>query len=397
MKKSHFKSYIKHNLSTILLLLVIIINVSNVFGSKPKINISSSALYSRLSMIDTDEQMHWRSLFSYDQKFGNKLEIDALFEYGSENDRFQNPFRIHHLTADVNLLKHQLSIGRLAIWNALQNARVDGARLNINTKKLGTLSLVGGLKAVTDFSDTLYTDNTYFMASWSKGRIGKNIALSFWMKGDTDGVNPYTGLQFNTSKFGIRISNALSFDIGEGVLDYVKIRASKRFGDHIVGLGFRQKRFDAYKYFEIFPNKDEVKIAPTLTVDVNSILSPKLLMRNQLAYRIGEEGKTFLISSINFKNISASLLAGTERDQLMYGLVVGASRRLSGPISFGGSVSYNALDYGDFADLQRSTGAYGWVGWQPKDFIMLKLFGRFSNNSYFKQDGRGGIIINVAF
>ena len=397
MKKSHFKTNRKHNLSTILLLLVIIINVSNVFGAKPKINFSSSALYPRLSMLDTDENMHWRSLLSYDQKFGNKLEIDALFEYGSENDHFQNPFRVHHLTADLSLGNHEFSIGRIAIWNALQNARVDGAQLNINTKKLGNLSLVGGLKAVTDFSDTLFTDNTYFMASWSKGRIGKNLALSFWMKGDADDINPYTGLQFNISKFGIRFSNVLSFDIGEGVLDYAKIRASKRFGDHIVGLGFRQKRFDAYKYFEIFPNKDEVKIAPTITVDVNSLLSPKLLMRNQLAYRLGDEGKTFLISSINFKHISASLLAGTERDQLMYGLVLGASHRLSGPLSFGGSVSYNALDYGDFADLQRSTGAYGWVGWQPKDFIMLKLFGRFSNNSYFKQDGRGGIIINVAF
>lgn len=397
MKKTHFKSNRKHNLSTILLLLVIIINVSNVFGAKPKINFSSSALYPRLSMLDTDENMHWRSLLSYDQKFGKKLEIDALFEYGSENDHFLNPFRVHHLTADLSLRNHEFSIGRIAIWNALQNARVDGARLNINTKKLGALSLVGGLKAVTDFSDTLFTDNTYFMASWSKGRIGKNLALSFWMKGDADGVNPYTGVQFNTSKFGIRFSNALSFDIGEGVLDYAKIRASKRFGDHIVGLGFRQKRFNAYKYFEIFSNKDEVKIAPTITVDVNSLLSSKLLMRNQLAYRLGEEGKTFLISSINFKNISASLLAGTERDQLMYGLVLGASHRLSGPLSFGGSVSYNALDYGDFADLQRSTGAYGWVGWQPKDFIMLKLFGRFSNNSYFKQDGRGGIVINVAF
>jgi hypothetical protein len=391
------KSYWNNYLHKALLLLIILLNVSNLFGSKPNIKISSSAVSPRLSLIDTDEQTHWRTLLSYDQDFGKNISVDAFIEYGSENNHFRNPFRVHHLTADLKLKNHQLSIGRIAIWNALQNARVDGAQLNINTKKSGTVSLIGGFKAIINFSDYLFTDNTYFMASWSKGRIGKNLALSFWMNGGVDGINPFTGVQFNTSKFGIRFSNALAIDIGEGKLDYARIRASKRFGDHTIGLGFRQKRFNAYKYYEDFLNKDEIHISPTLTVDVNSLLSQQLLLRNQLAYRIGEEGKAFLISSVNFKKIAASLLAGLEGDNLMYGLVLGASHRLGGPLSFGGSVSYNALDYGDFADLQKSMGAYGWIGWQPKDYLMVKLFGRFSNNPYFKQDGRGGVIINVVF
>ena len=90
MKKSHFIIYRKHNLSAILLLLVVILNVSNVFGSKPKIHFSSSAVYPRLSMIDSEENLHWRSLLSYDQSFGKNIDVDALFEYGSENDHFQN-------------------------------------------------------------------------------------------------------------------------------------------------------------------------------------------------------------------------------------------------------------------------------------------------------------------
>jgi len=395
MKKSHFKSYIKHNLSASLLLLVIILNVSNVFGSKPKINFSSSAVYPRLSMMDSEENLHWRSLLSYDQSFGNSLSVDALFEYGSENDYFKNPLRVHHLTADLKLRKHQLSIGRIAIWNALQNSRVDGAQLDINTKKLGTLSLVGGLKAVTDFSDTLFTDNTYFMASWSKGRLGKNLALSFWGKGDAEDFNSFAGIQFNLKKFGVRLSNAVSMDIGNSKLQYAKVRLSKRFGDHNVGLGFRQKRFDLWKEFEDVT--DAIGISPTISVDVNSIMSDKMLWRNQLSYRLGENGKTFIVSSMNYKKIFASILGGFEGENVEYGMMLGASHKLDDALSFGGSVSLNAIDFGDFADLESSTGAYAWVGWQPKDFIMLKLFGRFSNNSYFKQDGRGGIIINVAF
>lgn len=395
MKYFKLKSIIKLKLSTTLLLLITLLGISSVFGSKPNIKISSSALYPRLSMTDTEKQMHWRSILSYDQKFGSKFGIDGLFEYGSENNHFRNPFRVHHLTADLNLWNHNLSIGRIAIWNALQNARVDGAQLNINTKKLGTLSLVGGLKAVTDFSDTLFTDNTYFMTSWSKGRIGKNVAVSFWMKGDSDEIHPFTGLYFNTSKFGIRISNALVFDIGETKLNYARIRLSKKFGDHTVGLGFRQKRFEYFSYFESV--SDKINISPTITFDVNSMMSEKLLWRNQISYRLAEEGKSFIVSSVNYKKVQASFLGGLEGDNKMFGLILGATHRLSGPLSFGGSVALNALDYGDFADLKSSSGAYGWVGWQPKDFIMLKLYGRFSTNPYFEQDGRGGIIINVAF
>ena len=395
MKNFKLKSNKNIKISTVLLVLVSFLCVSSVFGSKPNISISSSATSPRLSMMDTEEQVHWRSMLSYDQKFGSKFGIDGLFEYGSENDRFQNSFRIHHLTANLNLWKHEFSIGRIAIWNALQNARVDGAKLDINTKKLGTLSLVGGLKAVTDFSDTLFTDNTYLMASWSKGRIGKNLAVSFWMKGDADEIHPFTGLYFNTSKFGIRISNALAFDIGETKLNYARIRLSKRFGDHTIGLGFRQKRFEYFNQFETL--SDKINIAPTITFDVNSLMSKKLLWRNQFSYRVAEEGKGFLVSSVNYKKIQASFLGGLEGENKMFGLILGATHRLSGPLSFGGSVALNALDYGDFADLKSSSGAYGWIGWQPKDFIMLKLYGRFSTNPYFEQDGRGGIIINVAF
>lgn len=393
----NFKLQSNRNLktSTILLLLVSLLGVSSLFGTKPNISISSSAMSPRLSMMDTEEQIHWRSILSYDQKFGSKFGIDGLFEYGSENDHFRDPFRIHHLTADLNLGKHEISIGRIAIWNALQNARVDGAQLNINTEKSGTINLVGGFKAIVNFSDSLFTDNTYFMASWSKGRIGKNMSLSFWMKGDTEDVHPFTGLYFNTSKFGIRISNALAFNIGETKLNYARIRISKKFGDHTVGFGFRQKRFEYFDQFETL--SDKIAISPTITFDVNSLISEKFLWRNQLSYRLAEEGKSFIVSSVNYKKIQASFLGGLEGDNKMFGLILGATHRPNSPLSFGGSVALNALDYGDFADLKSSSGIYGWVGWQPKDFIMLKLYGRYSTNSYFEQDGRGGVIINVAF
>ena len=395
MKKSHLISNRKHNLSAILLLLVMLLNVSNVFGSKPKILFSSSAVYPRLSMMDTEENVHWRSLLSYDQDFGKAVAIDALFEYGSENDYFRNPFRVHHLTADLSLWNHQLRLGRIAIWNALQNARIDGAKIDFKTNKFGVLSLAGGFKAVTDFSDTSFADNTYIMASWSKGKLGKNLSMSFWGKGDAEDFNPFAGIQLSTKKFGVRFSYSLAIDINANEFNYERLRISKRFGDHTISLGYRQKRFELWDEFQEV--SEIVGIAPTISIDINSVMSKKMLWRNQLSYRLGDEGKTFLVSSVNYNRIFASVLGGFEGDNMVYGLILGATHRTKGPFSFGGSASFNAIDFGDFTDLESSTGAYGWVGWHPKEFIMIKLFGRFANNSYFKQDGRGGVVINVAF
>ena len=78
----NFKLQSNRNLktSTTLLLLVSLLGVSSLFGTKPNISISSSAMSPRLSMMDTEEQIHWRSILSYDQKFGSKFGIDGLFE-----------------------------------------------------------------------------------------------------------------------------------------------------------------------------------------------------------------------------------------------------------------------------------------------------------------------------
>jgi|GEM_PF-3599522 len=378
----------------LLFVLCLILNITVAFGSKPTVKISSSALYPRLSMLDTDEEWQYRNLLSYDQQFGENLSVNTFVEYGSENNHFRNPFRVHHLTVDLKIKEHNFSVGRHAIWNALQNARVDGAKLDVNTKKFGSLSIVSGFKAVPDFSDTSFTDNTYFMTTWSKGRIGQNLALSFWVKGDDSNTNSFTGLQFNTKKFDIRISNAIAVDINESKLNYAKIRLFKKFGKHTAGIGFRQKRFELYDYFESV--NETGHIAPTISFNMNSLLSPVLFWRNQLSYRLGAESKTFLVSSMNYKKLALSLLGGIEHESIMYGLILGASHKLTEMFSMGGSVAFNASDYGDFADLRSSTGTYGWFGWQLNKHTNVKLFGRFLNNSYFKEDGRGGIVINVA-
>ena len=125
MKYLKLKSDRNNYISTILLLLVILLNISYLFASKPNFKISSSALYPRLNMVDTEEQIHWRSLLSYDQKFGSKFNIDGLFEFGSENNHFKDPFRVHHFTVDLKLRNHQFFLQSSPSRDNLYHKRIS--------------------------------------------------------------------------------------------------------------------------------------------------------------------------------------------------------------------------------------------------------------------------------
>ncbi len=91
-----------------------------------------------------------------------------------------------------------------------------------------------------------------------------------------------------------------------------------------------------------------------------------------------------------------SILAGKQDETSIVGVLIGMSRLAFGPFGYGGSVAYNALEVGDIAEPRNSSGLYGWVSWQPNAKIKVKLFGRYSSNSYYKQDGRGGLSVYVA-
>ena len=364
-----------------------------IFGGKPVINISSSAISPRLSAIEDDEQIHWRTLLNYNQEFSNLLKIESLVEFGSENDRLENSFRIHHLVATFDLRNHELSVGRIAKWNSMVNARIDGAEAKLNFNKYGLVSLLGGFEAVTDFSDTAFADKTFLMASWNIGKLGKNISVSYWSKGLDNEYNSFIGISFSTAVFGFRINNTSTYDIDESRIQYQRSRVSRKIGKHTLAVGLRQKRYNG---LELYPwSNEEIELAPTMFLTVYSKLNQKFNWYNQYAHK-SSNSLDYFNSTIQYDKYSLTFSGGKMEDTQLIGFVLGVADHSCGKFGYGGSIAVNALDYGDFAEPRNATGLFGWISWQPKPMINLKLFGRYSTNSYYRQDGRGGIIINVA-
>jgi hypothetical protein len=316
-------------------------------------------------------------------------------EYGSENYRFENPLRIHQLVIQTVLFGHKLKLGRIAKWNRMLNTRIDGAEIEITTKNFGSFDLIGGYNASTDLSDADFADKSFFMASWDHGKLGHNVSLAYWVKGSVEGYSNFTGLSLNKKLLGMGFSGTLNFDLDESRIQYARARVSKKLGAHSVAAGFRQKRYNG---IEVYPwSKEEIELDPTGTFSLYSRLGKKLSWYNQYAHRFSDSSELdYFKSTIQYDKYQVSILAGKQGETRIVGALIGVSRLVFGQFGYGGSVAYNALEVGDIAEPRNSSGLYGWVSWQPNPKIKVKLFGRYSSNSYYKQDGRGGLSVYVA-
>ena len=390
LNRSEIKS---HRLHTVFI--TILLFIGYIYGDQPVISISSSIITPRLRALETDKTVHWRTLLNYNQSFNDHIVVNALMEYGSENYRFENPLRIHQLVIQTELFGHKLKLGRIAKWNRMLNTRIDGAEIEITTKNFGSFNLVGGYNASTDLSDADFADKSFFMASWDHGKLGHNVSLAYWVKGSAEGYTNFTGLSLNKKLLGMRFSGTLNFDFDEFRIQYARARVSKKLGVHSVTAGFRQKRYNG---IEVYPwSNEEIELDPTGTFSLYSRLGKKLSWYNQYAHRFSDDSALdYLKSTLQYDKVQVSILAGKQDETSIVGVLIGMSRLAFGPFGYGGSVAYNALEVGDIAEPRNSSGLYGWVSWQPNAKIKVKLFGRYSSNSYYKQDGRGGLSVYVA-
>ncbi|MEE9190234.1 MAG: hypothetical protein V3U16_05645 [Candidatus Neomarinimicrobiota bacterium] len=358
------------------------------------ISISSSVITPRLRALEADETIHWRTLLNYRQSFNNRFEIKSLIEFGSENYRFENPFRIHQLVVQTDLLGHKIKLGRIAKWNRMLNTRVDGVEIVLDTENFGSFDFVGGFDVSTDLDNSDFADKNFFMASWDHGELGRNVSLAYWVKESAQGYSYFTGLSLNKKLKGIRFSGTLNFNLDENRIQYTRARISKKIGSHSVSAGYRQKRYNG---IEVYPwSKEKIELDPTGMFSLYSRMGKKLSWYNQYAHRFSDNSELdYLKSTIQYDTYQVSILVGKQDETSIVGVLIGVSRLAFHQFSYGGSVAYNALEVGDIAEPRNSSGLYGWISWKPNPKIKVKLFGRFSSNTYYKQDGRGGLSVYV--
>lgn len=395
MMKYHLlnRSEIKlHRLYTVFI--TIILFIGYIYGGQPVISISSSVITPRLRALEENEKVHWRTLLNYRQSYRSHYEIKSLIEFGSANYRFENQYRIHQLVIQTDLRGHKFKLGRIAKWNRMLNTRIDGVEIVINTENFGSIDIVGGFDASTDLSDSDFTDKNFFMTSWDYGEFGRNVSLAYWVKGSAEENSKFTGLSLNKKLIGVRFSGTLNFDLDESRIQYARARVSKKIGPHSVSAGYRQKRYNG---IDVYPwSEEEIELDPTGTFSLYSRMGKKLSWYNQYAHRFSDNNALdYFKSTVQYDNYQVSILAGKQDETSIVGVLIGVSRMAFDQFGYGGSVAYNALEVGDIAEPRNSSGLYGWISWQPSPKIKVKLFGRFSSNTYYKQDGRGGLSVYV--
>jgi len=347
-------------------------------------------------MLEEKETGHWRLWASYRQSFGSLVKIESRFEYGSKNNHFQQPFRIHDIFAQFTPREHySLKLGRIVHWSGLIQTRIDGGEFILKTQRFGSLKLLGGFPADIDFSEEFSLDKRFFLASWGSGGLGKNLVVSYWTKKDKS-TDSYLGSNWTFRLFSrLRISGSLAWDLNHGKLYYSRLLLTQRFGKHLFTLGVRNKRYIVSNPYAWVNRK--LNIPPVVTLSVTSSLTKQISWWNQLVYRLSDEQTQYVRSTFSYYGYHATILAGKSGDRTLIGSGVGAVKKFTDSWSLGASLMVNALDYSDLMDLQTASGIYGWVAWEPGSNVIIKLFGRYHQNPYYEIDGRGGLVIRVAF
>jgi len=392
---SHNQTYKSRDRRTLLFLFsFIFFTAPFLYSEKPAINISTTAISPRLGMLDQEEAVNWRSLVQYNQTIGSRITISSLFEYGSGNDRFINPFRIHSFTLTLQHRDAEMSIGRLTLWNTARNLRVDGVQFLYRSRKYGEVKLLSGFKAVTDFQYTALQDDQIMLISWAKGRLGRNVSLTLWSENINNLNEPYASYGFSMRFKGFSLNNTLVWDLNDSRIQYARLRVGKKIRNHSLTIGYRQRRFDGYDTYAWVTRS--FNIAPTATVDLYSILTNKVVWWNQGAYRFGNDPTKYIRSTLMIKGIQIGLYASQYGDASLFGGLIGFTKKLSKPFAVGASFSVNAVDYGDLIEPQKSNGFYGWVSWKVRDKISVRFFTRYYVNPFYRVDGRGGLTVNVA-
>lgn len=386
---------LKNNNLVIRTILILGLATSSVFAGKPNIEILTSAAFPRINLWSAEEAFHWQSIVQYHQEINPTLALNMVFELGSTNDYSRNPLRLYHLNATLNRGRKSLRMGRLSHWSGLTNLRYDGVELALKTEKFGTFTVLAGVEAVLDFSDTNFIKHPVGLLAWKNGRASTRYGVTIWQQDFGDEPHLFSGFQYNRDLFGFRYNQQFSFDVTAGRIQNHRTYLSRNFGRHTAGFGMRQRR---YMVAEVYPwIEDDIIIPTTMFMSLKSRVSNNILIWNQASFRLQSHSNIYATSTIQLRRISATIMLGKLSDRFWTGGQIGYSGQFGRAFSYGVKGEFNLVSFNDgVIEPVQSKGSYGWLGWSPGETIMVRVFYRVASNPYYTIDGRGGITVNVA-
>lgn len=374
-------------------LFLALVPLSPAGAAKPQLSVSAVGTSPRLYMVSEDEKTHWRLWGQYRQDFGSVVTVQAHFELGSENLRFQNSFRAHDMVARLTMGAHTVKVGRLSWWSTVIQARVDGGQYTVKTERFGSVSVLGGFPSVADFSDMGFGRKSFFLVSWAMGKPGKNFSVTGWGRHDGEQRTWYVGPTWDAFVWmKVRVSGALAWNLSDGGLHYVRLAASRTVGNHRVRVGVRNKRLPVSQPYPWVDGR--AAVPAVVTVGVGSPVAKGVAWWNRLVYRMGDEPTSYLSSTLIAGGIRLAFLGGIQGERRLVGGEAGLNKTISSSLTSGVQMAVNAVDYGDLVDLRRAAGLYGWISWNPLKEVTVRLFGQINRNPAYDLDGRVGLAIH---
>jgi len=369
-------------------LLALLFLVCGLFA-KPEIRVSYSAVSPQMYFIENDlssdwklfdNPYHWRTMVDYSQDFGHGLEVESLVEYGSTNNHFEHPFRIHSAVGKFHNNNHKLKFGRFTHWSSLLKKRIDGAKYQ-NHSKFGDISLLGGF-VPSHIEDA--EKETILGIFWGKPNFPK---LGFWSTNTN-----YSGFSWNKTLFKkLRIATIFAWNLTENTINNARFLASYKLGNHRVQLQFRQFQIDPNFYSWV---KKTITTDPLLSVGIHSRFS-NILLSHRFGYRFTYETNWFYQTTLRYGLIQLSANVQNAQSRTNMGGNIALSDKI-GDLSFGTSIGYNQLSYLDL-EPNSSLGLYYWAEYRIHNKTAVKFFTRAAKNPYYSQFITGGLNVNYAF
>jgi len=369
--------------------------------SQTNLDVTTSVLYPQLRTFDA-ESTYWRSLLNYNQSFGS-LKLNGRFDYGSETNRYVNPFRVYEFNINWNRNPFAITFGRFNYWSSLINLRVDGVRAGFSTQNFGKFEIIGGLKSNIDFSDSnddqsdlssegLNSDKTILFSSWSIRKRNHFINVSYWGEDENDTFRSNFGITLNSRIKGLNIHETFVIDLDNSELSYTRFSVNKNINNHRVFFGIHQIRLNG---INPWPWVENLEIPMTFNAGWAWRVNPTMQWMHKLNFRSGSFGTIFYNSQFYYNQYYISVITGIRDDDKVYGGTIGITQKLGKTMSFGSNVSLNMFDYDDIIEPINASSFYSWFDWNLKEKIKIKVFGRYTVNGYYEQDGRAGAVVYV--
>ena len=406
----HYRIYSIALRSITTCLVCLLLAGSTVKATRPDVVFRSTFVYPR-SDLDTSEALVWRGQLTVRHNIGERLSWYLLGDVMPTTLTRPAGLRLYsgHLQVRLNPAWKTI-IGRQVRWDALHTTRFDGFTLDRQKGSFGDqrqLTLYAGVTPRNELGTDYGDAGTAVAGGLYRRTTGPSQAtLQFWTNEMGGERRLYAGSTLRR-RFGRRITQVadLALDLMHLSIDKIRLRTQVSLTPKIGT--YAQYRYARHLTMTAYPMADEPAPRHALAAGLNIRVIRNMQLRLGLVQRLGKSSGRYLSARLTWGGLA---FAWQSRAQTIYGsryLLLSGQHTLFKKTRVGLSLGTNAYTlYDDQSQAVKGLGidkeslsalmAAFWIQGTMGRHWSYRLFGQYTQNRYFKQDGRIGLQVSYA-